>query len=76
MNRNQWIALAALVLVGLLILWLGTRNRQPPMLPADADHVDVAQPEGCNACHGPGEIYPRDQNHPLGDDCTRCHGRP
>jgi len=74
MQRSQWIALASLALVALLVAWLMTRNRQAPFIPLDTDHVGVAQPIGCLECHGPDEIYPQGTNHPLGDDCTRCHG--
>jgi mono/diheme cytochrome c family protein len=30
--------------------------------------------EDCVVCHGPEGGSPRDPNHPIGNDCLRCHG--
>lgn len=73
MNRTQKVALAVLALVGALVLGLSLRNRQPPFVPQDDLHVGVPLAE-CDTCHGPDGDAFRGRNHPLGNDCTRCHG--
>jgi hypothetical protein len=70
MSRNQIVLLIVLALGAALVLALALRSRQAPFLPADEDHRG-AQP--CDECHGPDGVLPRSQNHPLGEDCFRCH---
>ena len=72
MKSAQWISLAAIALLAVLIAVLVFRNRQPPFLPTDSDHV-WQNAETCNDCHGPDGI-PKSRNHPVGQDCKRCHG--
>ena len=72
MKRAQWISLAAIFALALLVTVLMLRNRQPPFLPADEDHVWHGT-EACAECHGPNGI-PQSPNHPVGRDCLRCHG--
>ena len=74
MNRTQWILMASLLVVALGVGYLAMRNRQPPMLPLDADHKGSVNTITCLSCHGPDGSDPRGANHPLGDDCLRCHG--
>ena len=74
MSRRQIVLLAVLLLVALAVGWLALRTRQPPLLPTDAAHVEAADAPACLECHGPGGPSPRGPNHPLGDDCRRCHG--
>jgi hypothetical protein len=73
LSRTQKIAIAALAVFCVLVAWLALRNRQPPFVPNDEDHVGVPV-AGCETCHGPDGVYFRGRNHPLGNDCTRCHG--
>jgi len=75
-SRAQLIAFAVLAVVALAIATLAFRNRQPPMLPADAEHAEWAGATGCMECHAADGVVPQDTNHPLGEDCLRCHGRP
>ena len=72
MSRRQAILLAILIGAAAGIGWLTLRTRQPPVLPADAVHG--AGGPACLECHGAGGPSPRGPNHPLGDDCFRCHG--
>ncbi|MCP3977787.1 MAG: hypothetical protein GY716_00455 [bacterium] len=74
MNRTQWIALGGLALLATLILVLALRNRQPPPLPQDPAHSGGVSAEQCMACHSAGGVAPRTENHPVGNDCSRCHG--
>lgn len=74
MKRVQWISLAALLLLGLAVGYLTFRNRQPPILPDDEEHGRTADLALCMTCHGPDQILPQSPNHPLGNDCLRCHG--
>ena len=74
MSRKQIALLAALALVASLVLALALRTRPAPFLPVDDDHASAAATP-CLACHGPGGVFPRTPNHPLGDDCFRCHAR-
>ena len=75
MKPVQWIALAALALVALLALAIALTNRTPPKLPADADHGATISIPQCLQCHGPGGSSPRPSDHPIGNDCGRCHAR-
>ena len=68
------LALVALLALALLVVALALRNRQPPLLPADADHARFTGAAACDACHGPAGVYPREPDHPQGRDCIRCHG--
>jgi len=72
-QRNLLIVLA---LLALTVGYFALTTRQAPMLPRDADHAPSARGQGCLDCHGPNGKNPRSKNHPLGEDCFRCHGRP
>jgi cytochrome c553 len=74
MNRTQWFLLSALAAVAIIVILLALRNRQPPFLPADAEHARWENAETCLTCHGPGGTSPQSKGHPLGMDCLRCHG--
>jgi len=74
MNRKQLIALLALLAVAALVGLFALRNPQPPILPQDDDHALFDGADGCLVCHDADSGLPRSPNHPLGTDCTRCHG--
>ena len=74
MSRTQGILLLLLALVGLLVGWLALRNPQPPLLPDNAAHRWFPGADYCLTCHGPEGVQPRPKNHPMGNDCNRCHG--
>ena len=76
MRSVQIAMLAGLLLLAGLVAWLALRNPQPPFLPADADHARFINAGRCLSCHGPQGESPQPANHPLGNDCLRCHGRP
>ena len=73
MSRRQMLLAATLALVALLAVLLAVRTRGAPYLPVDPDHASDAA--ACMSCHGPDGPVPRSANHPLGDDCFRCHAR-
>lgn len=73
MSRVQWIALAGLLLLALLIVRVGMGARKPPFLPVDRDHSPAMPTAQCLHCHGPGGSSPRPSDHPIGNDCGRCH---
>jgi hypothetical protein len=75
MKRSQIVALVALAVLAVLVILLALRNPQPPVLPSDEIHGAPAGFEACLVCHGPHGDAPRSNNHPLGNDCARCHGR-
>jgi len=74
MSRKQIVLASALAVVALLVLALALGTRRAPYLPEDGDHSpdSVAACMGCHGLEGP---LPRSTNHPLGDDCFRCHAR-
>ena len=76
MSKGQILALSAIAALAVLVAVLALRNRQPPLLPVDEDHRGFAGAEACLVCHGPDGGHYKGDNHPIGDDCTRCHGRP
>ena len=73
MSRRQIVLAAALALVALLAVLLAVRTRGAPYLPGDPEHASEAA--ACMSCHGSDGPAPRSANHPLGDDCFRCHAR-
>jgi len=75
-NRTQWIALFVVAALAGFIVYLALRGRQPPLLPADEDHTVFVGAGTCLVCHDPNAESPQERNHPLGNECTRCHGRP
>lgn len=74
MSRRQIFLLSALAALAILVVWAALRTRQPPILPADEAHERFVNAETCLGCHGPGTALPQGPNHPLGNDCVRCHG--
>jgi hypothetical protein len=75
-KRSQLIALVVVALVAAFTIYLAVRGRQPPMLPADEEHTSIVGADDCLICHDPNAASPQAKNHPLGDDCLRCHGTP
>lgn len=73
MSRKQIVLLVCLFVLAAFVAWLAVRNPQPPFVPGDEDHIGIAT-EDCIVCHGPDGGSPRDPNHPIGNDCLRCHG--
>ncbi len=74
MKRRQLVMLSVMLLGAALVLILVLRNRQPPRIPPDEDHR-VLYADECMECHGPDGGLPQDPNHPIGRECSRCHGR-
>jgi hypothetical protein len=72
-KRKQVLLLTFLALLASLVVWIALRNRQPPFLPADTIHRSATGPEVCLTCHDTGGMMPRSKNHPVGNDCYRCH---
>jgi cytochrome c553 len=68
------LLIGVLLLVGALIVLALISKREPPGMPADADHVrTVGNEAACLECHGPAGKRPRGPKHPLANDCGRCH---
>jgi cytochrome c553 len=76
MKPVQKISLALVVAIAALVIFLATRNRQPPIVPPDEEHASFIDAAACNECHGPEGPIPQSTNHPLGNECMRCHGQP
>ena len=74
MSKTQRILMTSLVVVLLAVALLAWRVRQPPVMPADSAHTSFVNPKRCLVCHGPDGESPRTVNHPVGQDCARCHG--
>ena len=75
MGRRRWILLALLAATAALVAVLATRTRKPPFLPADPAHAEFTSVSACLVCHGPDGAAPRSKEHPLGNDCLRCHAK-
>jgi len=68
------VILLAVVGVFLGLFLMVALRRQPPVIPADADHLRTrGNPEQCMSCHGPQGSKPRGPNHPFGEQCRNCH---
>ena len=76
MKPAQIVSILAIVALAALVIFLAMRGRQPPVLPVDADHARFVSSGACLSCHGPEGISPQPRNHPLGNECLRCHGMP
>ncbi len=74
MNRKQGIILSVIVFAAAFIAWLAWSSRQPPLLPDDDAHATFVGAGTCLECHGPESAVPQSRQHPLGEDCVRCHG--
>ena len=74
MKPLQILLLVLILLLAGLVLVFALRNRQPPILPADAGHATFVSAESCLSCHGPSGARPQSPNHPVGRECMRCHG--
>lgn len=74
MNQKQVALLGALALLALFVGWLALRNPKPAFLPDDEVHATFSSARACLACHGPNGDVPQSRNHPVGNDCLRCHG--
>ena len=76
MPRRYFVLIAFLLLFSAAFLMIAFR-RQPPVIPADADHRDTGDGRGrwadCMSCHGPGKKNARGPNHPFGERCGECH---
>lgn len=75
MKSVQAISVLVILVLAAVVVFLAMRERQPPLLPGDADHARFIAAEACLSCHGPQGSHPQGKNHPLGADCMRCHGR-
>lgn len=75
MSRRQTMLLIGLALLVALGVWVAARNPEPPLLPDDEYHRNAYDVSECLYCHGKEGDAPRDRNHPIGDECSRCHGR-
>jgi hypothetical protein len=74
------IGLGVLLAVAALIVAAVLMQREPPPMPPDQDHFPavanlaaLGPDRACLDCHGPAGRKPRGQNHPLANDCGRCH---
>ena len=76
MKPVQVVAIAVILVVLGFVLFLALRTRQPPVLPGDAKHAVYDGAASCLTCHGPQGVKPRSKNHPMGNECLRCHGGP
>ena len=74
MSRKQGVLLGVLAAAAAFVGWLAFHGRQAPVLPADETHAAFVSPAECLTCHGPEAAVPRSPEHPLGDECLRCHG--
>ncbi len=74
MNRKQWIILSCIAFAAAFVAWLAWSSRQPPLLPDDDAHASFSNAATCMECHGPEGAVPQSRQHPLGEDCVRCHG--
>ena len=74
MKPQQWMVLAAILIVAAFVAWLAMSNRQPPLLPRDEVHHAFESAAACLSCHAANASVPQSPRHPLGDDCLRCHG--
>ncbi len=74
MSRKQIVLLSLLGLSAAFVVVLALRNPQPPMMPRDAQHGSFESAAACLECHAPGRPVPQSAKHPVGRDCTHCHG--
>jgi hypothetical protein len=61
-----------LMSVILLVLIAISGNDFPP-IPADSDHIPVADTSVCMGCHGPDAESSMKEEHPPKFECFKCH---
>ena len=44
-----------------------------PLIPADSEHISIADTEGCMGCHGPEMDSSMKDSHPPKYECFKCH---
>ena len=74
--KRKAVLIALIVLAAAFVVVLALRNREAPPMPNDPNHYTFFDAESCLKCHGPGKLAPQGENHPIGNDCLRCHSLP
>ena len=57
----------------LLILFVFSSGKKPPVIPADSIHAIVTSDAACAGCHAPGKTAPLKPSHPPKEQCQVCH---
>ena len=81
-QRQSWqsgkrdLIFLLIVAVVILLLVLGTSDRQTVAVPADEVHRNSASRAACMSCHGPDGVRPQPAEHTKADQCFQCHAQP
>ena len=70
MVKNFIFIAVVLSVVGILY-FLSTENVVP--IPANDSHIGIEEESSCFECHGEGQDYARNKDHPPKDRCFKCH---
>jgi hypothetical protein len=71
--KKNWSLIAGALAVLLLLYFLSSSGKKPPIIPADAVHTGLATNESCAPCHAPGKQSPLKETHPPKEQCVVCH---
>ncbi|OIQ00132.1 MAG: hypothetical protein AUK35_03055 [Zetaproteobacteria bacterium CG2_30_46_52] len=66
----------AVILIIVLTLVLGAKERTTKAVPDDATHKQVTSREACMSCHSAEGIHPQPMGHPKANQCFQCHKQP
>jgi hypothetical protein len=74
-GKRDAIALMFVVIV-IIILSLGSKERRTAATPDDTVHRNVASRTECMSCHGADGVRPQPKGHTRADQCFQCHLQP
>ena len=60
----------------ILLLVLGTSERQTVAVPGNEAHRNSASRADCMSCHGAEGVRPQSATHTKADQCFQCHAQP
>ena len=73
LRRADWMFLAAVVVVVLLVSLLPSPRDHNPPVPDSPEHRGLTSEKDCLRCHAAGRSRPLAERHPKRQDCFRCH---
>jgi hypothetical protein len=71
--KKTWPLIAVGAAVLILLIFLSSTGKKPPMIPLDARHAALTTNEACLSCHALGRSSPLKDTHPPKEQCLVCH---
>lgn len=71
--KSTWQLIVAAAVIIVFLVFLSSRGKKAPLIPADGIHKGATTQEACAACHAPGKQAPLKAAHPPKEQCLVCH---